>query len=180
MPESIRYIPSTLRTGDTLRVDFPPPDSPEGEDWATVQLFLTQVQPSGRFERKEFNSTAADVADGSEIELSSSYTANIPDGVYRYQVRFSTAGDTPYIQTAESGVIDVINTLDPRSSYNERMVHILEATIEQKLTGRGDVIEYELDNGMKIVSMSLSELEKMLNQYRVKLNMERGRTQYFV
>jgi hypothetical protein len=118
--------------------------------------------------------------DGVVITIPATATADLVPGTYRW-VAYATLSSTRY--TADSGVFTVEPNLavfadGEALTHNERMLALVEAALEERLTGvsaggRGTVENYAVE-GRQVSLIPTEQLSILLGKYRRAVSRERN------
>ena len=158
-----------ISVGDTFRLHLTePPEIDENEDWTGAEIAL--YGPQAADEQTTINGTA-EIANGYVTGIVSG-TADASQGIWNW--RMGVTSDN-YRSTVASGIVEIRDpAVTTNITYEERLVSILESVIENKLTERGDVIQYTI--GDRTIGLeSLRSLRKELGHAKLALRFRQGR-----
>lgn len=128
------------------------------------------------------NAISVEDEDGSQedgffaFNLTTEITNNMPEGVWRYIVEMDAeiAGvASPNKFRLTGGIVNVVDPLSPNMTHAQRMVSLLEALLEGKIAGRGDVTFYTIGD-RQVGSASVETLRRDLFQYIHMASRERN------
>ena len=99
-------------------------------------------------------------------------TANLDPGIWRWRLGVN---NDDYQSTAALGVVEIRDPANPMNlTHEERMVPILESLIENKMSGRGDVIQYTIGD-RSVGAETLKALRMELQRVKQILRFRQGR-----
>ena len=157
-----------LNVGDTFRVSVDPPPEIDDESWISASINL--MGPRG--------ANPVNSIDGMAEVGSRGVTGTVADtsgafqGIWGWILKVQS--DT-YTATAASGVVEIRDLANPvELTHEEKLVPILESLIEEKLSGRGDVIQYSIGD-RSISAESVKAMRQELARVREVLKFRQGR-----
>ena len=161
-------LPQEIFLSDTVRVGCPAPEAiAAGSEWASAKIVFAKQQESPIAPVEVDGTSAGD--DNYTFLIDAS---QLSEGVWNWALQFTD--DRDRVKTDRRGTLIASDAAPSKSSHARKMVGILEDTIEKKMSGRGDIVNYTIGD-RQIGVMSLAELKQMLDLYRSELQRSSSR-----
>lgn len=167
MPPTIPTTePTVLAAGTTWEWTIALTDFPPAEGW-TLTYYLTG--------ETSLSFAATPRVTDYAVSVAAATTASVKPGTYQWAARVSNGAST---YNARSGTVEVTPDLavaanSDQRSHTAKMVPILEAEIEARITGTGAAHDSTSIGGISISRMSVAELRAMLSAAKATLARER-------
>lgn len=170
-------VPSVITAGTTVQFTRSFQDFPPADGW--IYKFDLNA-PSG-----VVHNTAEEGSDPFKLTLAPTDTASLvtdPDGEVCYYQESVTlpgsGGDPDVVQVVGTGPITILLNLatappGAMTSHAQKMVTLIEAEIERRMTEGGGVQSYSIGTGAAaraLVKVPIEKLQEMLGKYKAQLN----------
>ena len=163
-------LPSTIVVGSFFQLQRIPPTIPDGWSLDTARLHLLDSEGD---ELVEDGIAGTSVAEENYLafDILGSHTSDQEEGTY--------TGYTLFMITHDAGEVAAQDIADYKAkfqlsktpasvSYDQRILDLLQDTLERKLAGRGDIIQYTIGD-RQLATMSLTELNNAISYYRSRV-----------